>query len=73
MRLPPLPQIPHPFHKLPIRRNNLYRNKLLIPLPRHLPCDVCELFDEIILRPKYPPGLRLCEETFKEGGVRCVR
>ena len=54
-----------------MRRNNLYQNKLLTALPRHLPRDVHELVDEIIPRPEYPPDRRLCEETF-EGGVRCV-
>jgi len=52
-----------------MRRNNLYRNELFTPLPRHLPRDVRGLFDEIIPRPEYPR--RLCEGTF-EGGVRCV-
>ena len=71
MLLPPLPQIPHPFQKRPMCGNSLYRYKLLPPLPRHLPRDVRELFDEILPRPEYLPGGRLCEETF-EGGVRCV-
>ena len=45
MPLPPLLQIPHPFHKNLMRRNNLYRrNKLLTPIPR----DVGELVDEIL-------------------------
>ena len=45
MPLPPLLQIPHPFHKSLMRRNNLYRrNKLLTPLPP----DVGELVDEIL-------------------------
>ena len=54
-----------------MRRNNLYRNKLLTPLPRHLPRDVRALIDEIIPRPEHPADRRLCEEMF-EGGLRCV-
>ena len=31
-----------------MRRNNVYRNKLLTPLPRHLPRDICEFLNELI-------------------------
>ena len=61
MQFSPLPQIPRPSHKLPMRWNKLYRNKPFTPLLRHLPCDVCELFHEINPWLEYHPCRRLCE------------
>lgn len=39
-------QLLHPFHKLPMRRNNV-----ITPLPGRLPQDIREFLDEIIPRP----------------------